>query len=63
MALAEALAALEVSQAEVLSLRFVHGLSLAEVASVIGVSVDGVKGRQKRGLEALRARLVVEIGV
>jgi RNA polymerase sigma-70 factor (ECF subfamily) len=57
MALAEALASLDAAQAEVLSLRFIHGLSLAEVAAVLGTSVDGIKGRQKRALEALRARL------
>jgi RNA polymerase sigma-70 factor (ECF subfamily) len=57
LALAEALAGLEPSQAEVLSLRFIHGLSLAEVAAVVCSSIDGVKGRQKRGLEALRHRL------
>jgi RNA polymerase sigma-70 factor, ECF subfamily len=54
MALAHALAGLEAGQAEVLSLRFLHGLSLAEVAAVLKTSVDGVKGRQKRALEALR---------
>jgi RNA polymerase sigma-70 factor (ECF subfamily) len=57
MALAEALAKLETSQAEVLNLRFIHGLSLAEVASVLRTSVDGIKGRQKRGLESLRRQL------
>lgn len=57
LALVQALAALEPAHAEVLSLRFVHGLSLVEVAAVIKTSVDGVKGRQKRALDALRRQL------
>lgn len=56
--LARAVAALEPAHAEVISLRFVHGLSLQEAAEVIGASVDAVKGRQARALAALRERLV-----
>ena len=59
LALAQALAALEPAYAEVLSLRYVHGLPLAEVAAVLKTSVDGVKGRQKRALEALRRQMGV----
>jgi RNA polymerase sigma-70 factor (ECF subfamily) len=57
MALAQALAGLDPAQTEVLTLRFIHGLSLAEVAAILKTSVDGVKGRQKRALEALRSAL------
>ena len=56
--LARAGAALEPAHAEVISLRFVHGLSLQEAADVIGASVDAVKGRQARALAALRERLI-----
>jgi RNA polymerase sigma-70 factor (ECF subfamily) len=56
--LARAVAALEPAHAEVISLRFVHGLSLQEAADVIGASVDAVKGRQARALAALRERLI-----
>jgi RNA polymerase sigma-70 factor (ECF subfamily) len=59
VALAQALASLDAGHAEVLSLRFIHGLSLMEVAVILKTSVDGVKGRQKRGLEALRRQLGV----
>jgi RNA polymerase sigma-70 factor (ECF subfamily) len=55
--LVNALQAIEASQAEVVALRFVHGLSLEETASVLKTSVDAVKGRQKRALVALRERL------
>jgi len=56
--LARAVAALEPAHAEVISLRFVHGLSLQEAADVIGATVDAVKGRQARALAALRERLI-----
>lgn len=55
--LAQAIASLDRSQAEVISLRFLHGLSLQETAEVLGTSVDGVKGRQARALVELRKRL------
>lgn len=38
----------------VLWLRFYAGLSLAEVGNVMGISVDAVKGRYKRAVNALR---------
>lgn len=56
--LARALAELEAAHCEVISLRFLHGLSLQETAEVIGVSTDAVKGRQARALAALRGRMV-----
>lgn len=52
--LARAIARLSGPQAEVISLRFIHGLSLQETASVLKTTADGVKGRQARALAALR---------
>lgn len=48
------------SQAEVINLRFIQGLSLAETAAVTGMSIDAVKGRQARALVELRRRLQAE---
>ncbi len=55
--LAHGVASLDRGHAEVISLRFVHGLSLQETAAVLGTSVDGVKGRQARALAELRKHL------
>lgn len=55
--LAAALESLEPRYAEVISLRFLHGLSIRETAAVLKASEDGIKGRQRRALEALRQRL------
>jgi len=55
--LAQAIADLEPPHAEVISLRFLNGLSLEETAATLGISIDAVKGRQARALLALRARL------
>ncbi len=44
-------------QREVVVLRFVAGCSTAEVAAIVGKSETAVKALQRRGLEALRARL------
>jgi RNA polymerase sigma-70 factor (ECF subfamily) len=55
--LVDAIASLEPSQAETITLRYIHGLSLAETAAVLGTTVDGVKGRQQRALAALKQRL------
>jgi RNA polymerase sigma-70 factor (ECF subfamily) len=55
--LARAIAALEPGHGEIVSLRFIHGLSLQETAAALSLSVDAVKGRQARALMALRARL------
>ena len=52
--LARSIARLDRNHAEVISLRFIHGLSLQEAAAVLGTSVDGVKGRQARALAELR---------
>ena len=55
--LVKALNALEQSRAEVLTLRFIHGLSAQETANVLGVSVDAVKSKQARSLAELRRLL------
>lgn len=52
--LSQAIARLEPAHAEVITLRFVHGLSLQEAAATLEVSVDAIKGRQARALSALR---------
>ncbi len=57
LALERAILALEPSYREVLLLRDVEGLSAAEVAEVVGVSVDAVKSRLHRARAAVRARL------
>ncbi|MBZ0232386.1 MAG: sigma-70 family RNA polymerase sigma factor [Deltaproteobacteria bacterium] len=49
------LAALDERYGDVLRLRFVDGLSEAEVADVLGVSLPTVKIRTHRGRQALRA--------
>ena len=55
--LVRAIAALTAAHAEVINLRFLQGLSLAETAQVLNVTTDAVKGRQLRALEALRREL------
>ena len=52
--LVRALQQLPANQAEVVMLRFVHGLSLEETADAVNASVDSVKGRQARALLRLR---------
>ncbi|MFQ5381238.1 MAG: RNA polymerase sigma factor, partial [Dehalococcoidia bacterium] len=54
MDLANAIGRLPRSQAEVVTLRFLHGLSLQETAEALSTTVDGVKGRQARALASLR---------
>lgn len=55
--LARAISRLEPAHAEVITLRFIHDLSLEETAGTLGISTDAVKGRQARALQALRAQL------
>lgn len=50
-----ALAALPLGQAEVISLRVVAGLPVAEVAALLGISEENVRVLSHRGLTALRA--------
>jgi RNA polymerase sigma-70 factor (ECF subfamily) len=52
-----ALTRIDPEQQEVINLRFVAGLSLAETAQTIEKSVPAVKSLQHRGLQALRATL------
>ncbi len=56
--LAHAVQGISRRHAEVVMLRFVHGLSLQETADVLRVSVDSVKGRQARALSELRSALL-----
>jgi RNA polymerase sigma-70 factor (ECF subfamily) len=49
-----ALTELESSQRDVLSLRFLSGLSLRDTALALGKTEDAVKALQRRGLAALR---------
>ena len=56
--LARAIARLGHKYGEIITLRFFHGLSVAEVALALGLSFDAVKGRQARALAALRADLL-----
>lgn len=60
LAVEEVMAALEQIdpvQCEVVRLRFLIGLSLGEVAAVVGKSAGAVKSLQHRGLKALRLAL------
>ena len=57
VALTAALAALSTRQREVVSLRYVGGLSESEVAACLGISVNSVKKHMARGTAGLRQRL------
>jgi RNA polymerase sigma-70 factor (ECF subfamily) len=61
--LRRALAALEQTQREVVTLRFLSGLSLQETAVVLGKTEAAIKALQHRGLAALRSALAGEVGV
>ncbi len=56
----QALARLDATQREVVTLRFLSGLSLQEAAALLGKSEMAVKALQHRGLAALRQALVQE---
>lgn len=56
-AVLDAIAQLPETQRQVITLRWVGGLSLAEVADVLGCKVGAVKALQHRGVESLRVRL------
>ena len=53
----QALARLNEDQRDVIVMRFVVGLPIAEVARALHKSEDAVKGLQRRGLSALRGSL------
>ncbi len=55
--LTRALVRLEETQRDVVLLRFIEGLPIAEAALVLHKSEDAVKALQRRGLKALRALL------
>jgi RNA polymerase sigma factor (sigma-70 family) len=57
LALAEALAKLPTRQREAVVLRYLSGLSEADVAALTGVTNGTVKTHLHRGIHALRARL------
>jgi RNA polymerase sigma-70 factor (ECF subfamily) len=59
----EAIAALPPLHREVLLLRDVEGLPAAEVASVLGISVQAVKSRLHRARLAVRARVAPALGI
>ena len=60
--LAEAIGALEPMYREVLVLRDVEGLPAAEVAEVLGLSVEAVKSRLHRARVAVRERIAPFLG-
>lgn len=53
----EVLARLTEAQRAVILLRYYEGLSLAEVAALLGTTLDGVKSLQKRAFQTLREEL------
>jgi RNA polymerase sigma-70 factor (ECF subfamily) len=55
--LARGLAGLSEEQRDVVLMRFIEGMPLAEVAAALHKSEDSVKGLQRRALIALRAYL------
>jgi RNA polymerase sigma-70 factor (ECF subfamily) len=55
-----ALSELEISQRDVLALRFLSGLSLKETALALSKTEDAVKALQRRGLIALRLSLTMQ---
>jgi len=54
----QALARLDETQCEVVTLRFLSGLSLQEAAAALGKTENAVKALQHRGLMALREMLI-----
>jgi len=60
-ALERAISGLDEAQREVLVLRDVEGLSAAEVASVLGISVEAVKSRLHRARSSVRERLLPDL--
>jgi RNA polymerase sigma-70 factor (ECF subfamily) len=62
-ALEEAIGALDPMYREVLLLRDVEGLSAAEVAEVLGVSVQAVKSRLHRARLSVRAQVAPRLGI
>jgi RNA polymerase sigma-70 factor (ECF subfamily) len=61
-AIAAAIESLDAAQREVLVLRDVEGLSAAEVAAILGISVEAVKSRLHRARVSVRDRLAPLLG-
>jgi RNA polymerase sigma factor (sigma-70 family) len=61
LAVADALRALPDRQREVIVLRHLAGLSEPEIAERLGLSLGTVKTHLRRGKDALRSRLPVDI--
>jgi RNA polymerase sigma-70 factor (ECF subfamily) len=57
LAVAGAIEKLPDSQGEAIRMRYIEGLSLAEIASRLGKSETAIAGLLKRGLESLRGQL------
>lgn len=57
-----ALAQLTAEQRQAVELRFLQGLSVAEVSAIVGRSEDAVKKLQARGLASLRRSLTAVRG-
>ncbi len=58
--LCQALTSLNDDQKDVILIRFVEGLPLAETARILHKSEDSVKGLQRRALEVLRERMITK---
>ncbi len=58
--LAEAFSRIEESQRDVLLMRFIEGMPIAEAARVLHKTEDAIKALQRRGLNALRQLLNIQ---
>lgn len=56
----QALELLTDGQRDVLALRMIAGLTLAETADILGKKVNAIKAQQRRALEALQERFTLE---
>ncbi len=56
----EALELLTEGQRDVLALRMIAGLTLAETADILGKKVNAIKAQQRRALEALQEKFTLE---
>lgn len=56
----QALELLTDGQRDVLALRMIAGLTLAETAEILGKKVNAIKAQQRRALEALQEKLSLE---
>lgn len=56
----QALELLTEGQRDVLALRMIAGLTLAETADILGKKVNAIKAQQRRALEALQEKFTLE---